>query len=167
MLLPTLVMVALAVILLCIAYAKGGNVAKEGMIRGVRLLVNIMPLLLCAFIVAGMVQVLIPSDPLTRLIGAEAGWRGIIIGCIAGGVAPGGPYVVMPMALVLIQAGASIGMVVAFLTSWGLCSLPRLPLEVGILGWKVALIRLMWTSIFPPIAGALAQMLFGKMTAWQ
>ncbi len=38
----------------------------------------------------------------------------------------------------------------------------RLPLEVGILGWRLTLIRLASTFFFPPIAGWIAQTLFGK-----
>jgi len=53
---------------------------------------------------------------------------------------------------------------VAFLTSWSLIAIPRLPMEVGILGWRVALIRLACTFFFAPIAGLIAQALFGAVS---
>jgi len=34
---------------------------------------------------------------------------------------------------------------------------------VGILGWKLTLIRLGTTMVFPPLSGILAQMFFGKI----
>ncbi|RLA91982.1 MAG: permease, partial [Deltaproteobacteria bacterium] len=37
----------------------------------------------------------------------------------------------------------------------------RLPMEVGIMGWKFTLIRVASTFFFPPLAGLMAQALFG------
>jgi hypothetical protein len=49
---------------------------------------------------------------------------------------------------------------VAFLTGWSLWAFGRLPMEVGILGWKLTLIRFASTFFFPPIAGWVAQTFF-------
>jgi len=62
----------------------------------------------------------------------------------------------------LLRSGAGIGTMVAFLTGWSLWAVSRLPMEVGILGWKLTLIRLASTFFFPPIAGWIAQTLFGN-----
>jgi len=43
-----------------------------------------------------------------------------------------------------------------------LWAVSRLPMEVGILGWKFTLIRLAATFFFPPIAGWIAQTLFSN-----
>jgi len=51
---------------------------------------------------------------------------------------------------------------VAFLTGWSLWAVSRLPLEVGILGWKFTLIRIASTFFFPPIAGLIAHMFFSN-----
>jgi hypothetical protein len=41
---------------------------------------------------------------------------------------------------------------------WGIS---RLPMEVGILAWRITLIRVASTFFFPPIAGLLARWVFG------
>jgi len=123
---------------------------------------EIVPLLIFAFIVAGMVQVLIPQELISKWIGGESGFRGIILGSVAGGLAPGGPYVSLPIVAGLIKSGAGIGTLVAFLTGWSIWAIGRLPMEVGILGWKFTLIRLASTFIFPPLAGFIAQLLFSN-----
>jgi uncharacterized membrane protein YraQ (UPF0718 family) len=125
--------------------------------------IQVLPLLIFAFLIAGMVQVLIPRPVIARWIGGESGIRGILIGTVAGGFAPGGPYVSLPIAAGLLRSGASIGTMVAFLTGWSLWAFSRLPLEFGILGWKVMLVRLACTFFFPPIAGLIAQGLFGNV----
>ena len=105
---------------------------------------------------AGLVQVLLPKDLLGNWVGASSGLRGIMIGTLAGAITPGGPYVSLPIVAGLLSAGAGIGTMVSFLTSWSLWAVARLPMEVGIIGWKFTLIRLLSVLIFPPIAGLMA-----------
>ena len=155
-------MAVLAGILLAIGYYKGQGEHISGLKSGLNMTIEILPLLILAFIVAGMVQVLLPHQLLSKWVGVESGIRGILIGTIAGGITPGGPYVSLPIVAGLLRAGASVGTMVAFLTGWSLLAISRLPMEVGILGWKITLIRLASTFFFPPIAGLIAQALFAS-----
>lgn len=157
MLIPTIIMGLLAIVLFLIGYYKGQGEHIDGVKSALKMTVEVLPLLIFAFIVSGMVQVLIPRELLSRWIGAESGIRGIFIGTVAGGLAPGGPYVSMPIAAGLLHSGASVGTIVAFLTGWSLWAVGRLPMEIGILGWKITLIRIISTFFFPPIAGWIAQ----------
>lgn len=159
MLVPTIIMAALAVIFLLIGYYKGQGQHIIGMKSALRMTVQILPLLIFAFIVAGMVQVLVPHEMLSKWVGVESGIRGILIGTVAGALAPGGPYVSLPVAAGLLQAGAGVGTMVAFLTGWSLWAVSRLPMEVGIMGWRFTLIRIASTFFFPPIAGLIAQVI--------
>jgi len=160
MLIPTIMMAALAAILLIVGYYKGQGQHVTGLKSTLNMSVQILPLLIFAFIVAGMVQVLLPQELISKWIGAESGLRGIFIGTIAGAFAPGGPYVSLPVAAGLLRTGAGVGTMVAFLTGWSLWAVSRLPMEVGILGWKFTLIRLASTFFFPPIAGLIAHIFF-------
>ena len=146
----------LAVILVIYGYAKGEGQHLMGFKSALKMLVEILPLLFFAFIIAGMVQVLLPRDLLSKWVGMESGLKGILIGTVAGGLTPGGPYVSLPIVAGLLKAGASTGTMVAYLTAWSLWAIGRLPMEFGILGWKFTLLRLACTFFFPPIAGLLA-----------
>jgi uncharacterized membrane protein YraQ (UPF0718 family) len=160
MLIPTIVMGLLAAVLLLVAHSKGERLHVEGLKSASTMTVTILPMLIFAFIIAGMMQVLIPQQVVAKWVGTESGIRGIIIGSIAGGLAPGGPYVSLPIAAGLAKSGAGIGTMVAFLTGWSLWAVARLPMEVGILGWQLALARLASTFIFPPLAGMIAHLVF-------
>ena len=153
MLIPTIVMGVLAAVLLFIAYRKGDGVHVAGLKSASTMTVSILPMLIFAFIVAGMMQALIPQEVVAKWVGTESGLRGIVIGSIAGGLTPGGPYVSLPIAAGLAKSGAGIGTVVAFLAGWSLWAVARLPMEVGILGWRLALARVVGTFVFPPLAG--------------
>jgi len=160
MLIPTIVMGTLAVTLIVFGYSKGEGQHISGLKSAFTMTVEILPLLFFAFIVAGMIQVLLPHEMISRWVGVESGMRGILLGTVAGGFSPGGPYVSLPIAVGLLRSGASIGTMVAFLTGWSLWAVARLPMEVGILGWKLTLIRVASTFFFPPIAGLIAQTFF-------
>lgn len=161
MLIPTIVMAVLAVVLFVVASGRGDGAQIEGLKIAGAMTIQVLPLLLFAFVLAGMVQVLIPGEGVSKWIGEESGLRGIIMGTLAGSLAPGGPFVSLPIAAGLIRAGAGVGTMVAFLTGWSLWAVSRLPLEVGILGWRLTMIRVASTFFFPPIAGLFAQWIFG------
>ncbi len=161
MLVATIIMGVLAAILLFVGYSKGQGQHIAGMRSALTILAQILPLLVLAFLVAGMVQVLLPQEVISKWVGVESGMRGILIGTVAGGFTPGGPYVSLPLVAGFVRSGASVGTLVAFLTAWGLWGVSRLPMEVGILGWRLTFIRVASTFFFPPIAGLIAQALFG------
>ncbi len=160
MLIPTIIMAALAVGLVAWSLHRGDGHTRPGLAAAAKLTLDVLPLLIFAFIVAGMIQVMIPAKTVSSWVGSESGMRGILIGTVAGGLCPGGPYVSLPILLGLKTAGAGLGTLVAFLTAWSLWAVARLPMEVGIMGWKFTLIRFATTFFFPPLAGLLAHALF-------
>jgi len=163
MLIPTIVMGVIALVLLFIGYQKGGGEHILGLKSAWNLVIQILPLLIISFIVAGMVQELVPREIVARWVGAESGFRGILLGTVMGSLTPSGPFVSMPIAAGLLRTGAGVGTMVAFITAWSLLAVNRLPLEFGILGWKFMLIRLACVFFFPPIAGLLANVFFSRI----
>ena len=164
MLIPTIVMGVIAIALLVIAYQRGGGEHILGLKSAGNILLQITPLLIFAFILAGMIQVLVPTEMISKWVGAESGFRGILIGTAIGSFTPGGPFVTLPIAAGLLRTGASVGTMVAFMTAWSLLAFSRLPLEIGLLGWKFTLIRLACTFFFPIIAGLIANKFFSSIT---
>ena len=154
MLIPTIIMGILAFVVLIVGYQKGQHV--EGLKATYQMTIQILPILVFAFIIAGFMRVLISQEMVAKWIGENSGIRGILLGTLAGAVSPGGPYVNLPIAAGLFRAGAGVGTIIAFLTGWSLMSLIRLPMEVGIIGWRLTTIRLLSVCIFPPIAGYIA-----------
>ena len=161
MLISTLILGVIATVLLLIGYFRGNSQHIEGIRYGAGMLLSLLPLLCFAFIIAGMIQSLLPQDTLSRWVGVESGYRGIFLGSFAGALAPGGPFICFPIVASLARSGAGAGTVVAFVTGWSLWGINRLPLEFGILGWRLACIRIASTLIFPPLAGIIAQLIFG------
>ena len=75
---------------------------------------------------------------------------------------PGGPYVYYPIAAALLQAGAGLGVLVAFITAKNLWTVTRLPLEFALLGPRLTIVRFVVTLLIPPLLGLLAELFFGR-----
>jgi uncharacterized membrane protein YraQ (UPF0718 family) len=149
-----------ALALLGFAYWKAPEVAAEGLRSGADLLWSVLPRLLAAFAIAGLLQVLIPQEIILRWIGPESGWRGIVVASVAGPLTPGGPMLSFPILAGLHQAGAGLGPLVAYLTGWSLLGLHRiLAWELPLLGPHFVGVRLAVSLLLPPIAGYLAGVL--------
>ncbi len=164
MFIPTLTMGIIASILLIVGYFSGQKQHIAGIKSALNMTIEILPLLLFAFIIAGMVRTLLPQELISKWVGKESGIRGILIGTVAGGLTPGGPYTSLPIAAGLLRSGAGIGTMVAFMTGWSLWAFSRLPMEIGLMGWKFSCIRMVCTFFFPPIAGLIAQTFFSNQT---
>ena len=162
MLAATVIMFVLALTLIIVGYTRGDNLHMAGLQNALSMITQILPLLIAAFIVAGMVQVLLPQELMAKWVGAESGWKGIFIGTVAGGLSPGGPYVSLPIAAGLLNSGAGVGTMVAYLTGWSLWAVGRLPMDVGILGWRLTMIRIVSTFFLPFIAGWIANFFFAS-----
>lgn len=158
-----LIMLAIAVILLGVAYLQGDNLHVLGLKTAAKMFVQIIPILVAAFIIAGMVQVLIPREFIIKWLGLQAGWKGIVFGSLAGGLTPGGQIINFPIVASIYKSGAGIGTVVAYVTAWSLVSVARLPYEISLISPKFAAIRLACTFFFPPIAGLIARFFFSKI----
>lgn len=145
-----------------LAWQRGGiELALAGLLQGGRTLLSVVPLLLAAFLIAGLIQVLVSREVVTRWLGAGSGWRGIGLACLGGALIPGGPYVYYPIAAVLMKSGAGLGVLVAFVTAKNLYSVSRLPLEFALLGPRLTVIRFVATLLLPPLLGFLAELIFG------
>jgi uncharacterized membrane protein YraQ (UPF0718 family) len=159
----TLFLIGVAIALAAIAWVRGGSsLAFDGLVNGGRTLLSVTPLLLAAFLLAGLVQVLVSREVIEQWLGSRSGWRGILLACLGGSLIPGGPYVYYPLAGALLHSGAGLGALVAFVTAKNLWSVSRLPFEFALLGTELTLIRYGLTFALPPLLGMLAEALFGR-----
>ena len=158
----TLVLVVIAVGLLIYALVRGENLALAGIKLAGTTLWNNLILMISGFLIAGLMQVLLPKQLIATWLGESAGVKAVLIGCVTGGLIPGSPYAVFPIVAGLYKAGAGLGAMIGFVTAWSLWSVSRLPVEMALISPKAALIRYGITFIVPPAAGLLAHAI-GKL----
>lgn len=123
----------------------------------------LIPRIALGLLIAGLVTVLLPSAVIAGWLGHASGFRGILIATGLGVIMPGGPMTSFPLVLALFHAGADMGALIAFLTSWGLNSLFRLLVwEVPFLGSEFALTRFVICLPLPLLTGLLARRLVAR-----
>lgn len=159
--LSTIILIALALLFTLVAYLKDPGLPAIGARNGLALLWFILPRLIPAVILTGMLQVLIPQEMVSRYVGREAGFRGIVIASLAGVVTPGGPMVSVPLMVALAHSGAGLAALVAYITSWSLFGIQRvIAWEAPLMGWHFVLVRTVPSLAFPVLAGWLVKVFY-------
>ncbi|MBI4633139.1 MAG: permease [Deltaproteobacteria bacterium] len=167
---PSLVIfAALVIITAAICYSRGEAVFDKGLDDSLVMMMQILPKIAGAIILAGFVQVLLPREVVMQLIGERAGFRGLVIATFAGMLTPGGPIVSFPLISALSSMGAAISTLIAYLISWELMGMQRILIwELPLMGVNFTVLRVSVSLFFPLLAGILAQKLVtyldGKLT---
>ena len=159
----TFVLAGLALILAVVAYLKDPGLPMIGARNGLSLLWFILPRLIPALILAGLMQVLIPQEVVSRYFGAQGGLKAIVIASIAGVLTPGGPMVSVPFMVALANSGAALPSLVAYMTSWSLFGMQRIiAWEAPLMGWHFVGARVLASLAFPVIAGWLVATFYSE-----
>jgi uncharacterized membrane protein YraQ (UPF0718 family) len=151
----------MAGVMFFIAWRRKDGTHIQGLRKGWSMGQHLIPLLIAAFALAGMIQVAIPAAVIQAWLGEGSGLRGILIGTFSGAMIAGGPYVSFPIIASVYQAGAGIGTTVALITGWALLGLGQIPFELSLVGPRFTLVRLCTVAIAPILAGILAELIFG------
>ncbi len=129
---------------------------RQGSVTSLLLLRAVSRMLVLGMLLAAMTQIILPEEIITRWMGEESGFTGILIGTAVGAVVPGGPYVVIPLTGSLFLSGAGVGAVAAFLTAWNTIPATRtLMWELPFLGGAFSSSRMLVNLPFPIVAGLL------------
>ncbi|MFO7180159.1 MAG: permease [Pseudomonadota bacterium] len=160
-----MILILTTIALVATAFAVHKGVARQGIVEGGKLLLQVGPVMLPAFVLAGMVSVLVSPESIAQWLGRDAGLRALLLGTAAGALTPAGPFVAFPLVAVLLKAGASIGAVTAYVTAWSLLGVHRvIALEIPILGWRFAIVRYAVSLALPVVTGFLAHLVWTKIT---
>ena len=144
-----------------VVHSYGAPRAVAGLSSGGQLLMATLPKMIFAFAVAGLIQVILPTDLVSQWIGEGSGVRGLMIGTAAGAFTPGGPMLHFPIVASLMASGAGAGPIIAYLTSWSLIGFHRLIIwEIPILGLEITVARFLASLVLPPFVGFLGGLIF-------
>ena len=92
---------------IAIYWFKGEATLRQSLVEGWELLKFILPRVGAAVLIAAFLQLLVPREVVSRLIGDKAGLRSVVIATIAGIFTPGGPLTCFPIVIALFTAGAN------------------------------------------------------------
>jgi uncharacterized membrane protein YraQ (UPF0718 family) len=124
-----------------IALVKNKHKAVKSLKIAGKTFLRILPMTLIIVVVIGLLLGFISSDQISQFIGNQSGPFGVVLIGIAGAVMHIPALLAFPLGASLLENGASITAVAAFLTTLTMIGMITLPLEIKELGKKMALLR--------------------------
>ena len=138
-------------------WVNGEEALRRSLADSWDLLFYIMPRVGAAVLIAAFLQVLVPREVVSRLIGDKAGIGSVVIATAAGVFTPGGPLTCFPIVVALHASGANKGALVAYISSWAMIGGQRILVwEWPLMGTHFTLIHVGASLALPVIAGAIA-----------
>jgi len=135
---------------------------SDGIETSVRMILQSLPWIAVSMFAAGLLAQFIDPKMVASWLGREAGLQGIIIGASLGLLGTGSRWAVYPLAAGLLAANAGSGAVMAFVTSWQLVSVSRLPAEVPFFGMKFTILRAVVSLFIAVLGGVMVDLLSEK-----
>lgn len=146
-----------ALALLLTAWRRHDGSTRRGLSQTLDYLIMMAPRMVVAMFLATFAAQLIPGDMVSRWLGAESGFTGILIASVSGIFVPAGGVIAFPLALAMLKIGVGVPQLVAFLTSWEVFAVHRvLAFELPMLGPNFVAIRIASSFMLPPVAGLAA-----------
>ncbi len=131
----------LALACLAAAFMKDSARAKQALRMALKSFTGILPAVLAIIVLIGLLLAFVTPEQLSRFVGEQAGFGGVIAVGAIGAVLYIPAIVAFPLAGSLLNAGASVAAVAAFITTLTMVSVVTLPLEISQLGRRMALLR--------------------------
>ena len=155
------VLLGLTAALVVFALFRDARLLGDAVRATARLFSSVWTEVALGFFLAGLFDVLVPSEVLVQWLGAERTGRGILVAWAAGLAIPGGPYVLFPIMANLFGKGVAAGPLIALISAKTLVSPIRmLTYEAPLLGWPLTLARFLPGMLVPPLLGIVGQWLF-------
>ncbi len=139
--LTAIIINALALTLLVLAFIKNKKKAMHSLLAALKAGFKMLPMVLIIIVVVGLLLGFLPPDRISAFLGEQSGFGGVIITSLLGAVLHIPALVSFPLAGSLLQAGASVAAIAAFITTLTMIGTVTLPMEIKIMGKKMALLR--------------------------
>ena len=132
---------AVAIICLLVSFIRDRGKTWRSLKVAGKMFIKMLPTVLTIIVVIGLINGFVGPEQISMLIGSQSGIMGIIIIGLVGAVMHIPSIISFPLAASLLEKGASISAVAAFITTLTMIGTITLPLEIKLLGKKMALLR--------------------------
>lgn len=109
---------------------------------------NILPQFLSILIIIGIALAILTPEQISRLLGNESGWIGVIIAAAIGSITLIPAFVAFPLAAALLKSGAGYMQIGAFVSTLMMVGIVTIPVEMNFFGKKATIIRNVSAFIF-------------------
>lgn len=135
-------------ILLVYSYVKNKDKTKIALKKGLKSFENIMPQFLGIIVLIGILLSVFNSDTISKIIGKESGFVGVILASIIGSITLIPGFVAFPTAAMLLKSGAGYIQIAAFISTLMMVGIVTFPVEIKYFGKKLTILRNLSAFIF-------------------
>lgn len=128
-------------------------------IKGSAVLVELFQYWVVGMVIAAALVVFVPWEKVKKKMG-YGGWGANLVACTTGAVIPICSCGIVPVLGGMVQAGIPLGPTMAFLIAAPMLSIPAVFITAGVLGWKLAIGRVLGTFFIALSVG-------GVLSYWQ
>lgn len=130
-----------AFLFLIVSYLKDKRKTKMALLKAWKSFSNLLPEVLSVMMFAGIILAVLSPDTISKLIGSESGFSGIVLSLTAGSIALIPGFVAFPLGAALLDGGAGYAQIAAFVSSLMAVGIVTLPLEIKYFNKRIALLR--------------------------
>jgi uncharacterized membrane protein YraQ (UPF0718 family) len=132
---------AIALVGLVIAFVKSREKAVKSLKMAAKSFFKILPMTFIIILAIGLLLGFVPPEQISAFVGEQTGIWGVLLVGAVGAIMHIPALISFPLAASLLENGASVAAVAAFITTLTMIGTITLPLEIKELGKTLALLR--------------------------
>ncbi len=144
----TIALYVLMAIALILSAVKSKNKTWQVLKKAWLAFENILPQFLIILLVIGVMLAILTPEQISRLLGGESGWVGVLAASLLGSVTLVPAFIAFPLAAALLRSGAGIVQIAAFVSTLMMVGIVTLPVEIRYFGRKAAIVRNVSAYVF-------------------
>lgn len=131
----------LAIGLLIVSFVKDKKKTIMALKKAWKSFENILPQFLTIILIIGIMLAVLSPETISKLIGQQSGWIGMIVASIIGSVTLIPGFVAFPLAAALLKSGAGFMQIAVFISTLMMVGIVTIPVEMKYFGRKVTILR--------------------------
>lgn len=121
---------------------------KTAILKAWKSFENILPQLLGVLVLVGIILAYFDAGAIGKVLGDQSGWWGVVVAAVVGAVTLIPGFVAFPTAALLLNNGAGLMQMGAFVSALMMVGVVTMPVEMKYFGKKATLYRNLATLIF-------------------
>ncbi len=142
------VMYILMISLLGVSYFRDKQKTRMALKKAWKSFENILPQFLGVLILVGILLAVFNAELISKIIGSESGWRGVIFSAVVGAITLIPGFVAFPTAALLVNNGAGYMQIGAFVSTLMMVGVVTAPVEIKYFGKRLTIMRNVFAFFF-------------------
>lgn len=144
----TIVLYILASVFLLISFFTDKKKTAMALKKAWKSFENILPQFIAILIVVGIMLSALTPLTISKLIGSQSGFAGMLVASIIGAITLIPGFVAFPLAAALLKNGAGFMQIAVFISTLMMVGIVTIPVEISYFGKKATLLRNSLAFIF-------------------